>query len=993
MFSINEIHSATISALFQDDIQWVRKSLALHRLQLPLISNSDALGRLNYFAECVLASAPDWDPEVLEGLNICRYAGESLELLATQPEIDDSLQQKLRIRAALLYELAELPAIASAVLKPGDVGGLLSDLFKRTGFFGALGTNGHLKQFRATPSMGNASFLDQALSSDALQLAEVEQGDKESISEFVTTSLIELSKRIMTGASATELTAFRAIILKRLRLSTRANVNSELFNLLKAVQFPAELWSTQVKAIQGGLLETNHDSWGFAAPTGTGKTFLARLLILEHLRVKPDEPVLYIVPSRALVYQIAENLRTVLENAGKTVVSVSPQLIELDETESGFLSDCSVAVLTPEKADLLLRLGTNFMARTSLVIVDEAHHIESGTRGALLELYLWRVRRMLAQRARIIFLSAVTPNINHLTAWMGEKPASVSVDHRATRMRAGVYRIRKRQGWIDYADGTSVLVVEDDLDIRKRRGLVQLAEKMSGAGPVLIVTKGKGECEKLALEMQNWLKERGKLRNLTLEEKGSETIQRLDSRLEREMYTSVAMRNLIDSRIAYHHAGLPPRVRTSVEDAIRANLIDYVFATTTLAEGVNFPFSTVIVQSLAIRQPPEKGKPTKYTPVTPRSFWNIAGRAGRPGFDREGQAILFEPSLGLDKVNRVLSEYLDSKLSGTQPVTSALANGIEEISEGITDGTLSLDDINTPILNPSLSRRIHGTINLIRVGLIHAKASNLILSSEDIVEGTFAALTFNATQRAFANKLVSSQGNVIEQFLENNRALPLNVIAELGLSIETLTSLQQYVVQLEDWQIEKMRQSMFGGTVNLREVPYVVGPVAARMAELEGPKLGGFYSELIVNWLAGTPLNAINPGSTQGKIESRLEDLISIIYSRIQYLLPWGLYAVDRLLKEEAIKRSIPYANEVGSLAYLADAGVPSFDALRLVGLDFERVDATRLSESYRKFTNRDTDIISWLVRQSESRIMAWVKGADNRRIDYDLKTLLLKIR
>jgi replicative superfamily II helicase len=164
---------------------------------------------------------------------------------------------------------------------------------------------------------------------------------------------------------------------------------------------------------------------------------------------------------------------------------------------------------------------------------------------------------------------------------------------------------KKRQAWIDYSDGTTVCVVDRDVETSPRKGIAQLAEKMSGAGPVLVVAKGKRECEQLARQMKDWMEEHGRLEVLSDQEKETAIIQRLDSRLEREMYAAVEMRGLFAYRIAYHHAGLPPRVRIAVEEAIRANLVRYVFATTTLAEGVNFPFSSVIVQSLA----PEKGRP------------------------------------------------------------------------------------------------------------------------------------------------------------------------------------------------------------------------------------------------------------------------------------------------------------------------------------------------------------------------------------------------
>ena len=74
-----------------------------------------------------------------------------------------------------------------------------------------------------------------------------------------------------------------------------------------------------------------------------------------------------------------------------------------------------------------------------------------------------------------------------------------------------------------------------------------------------------------------------------------------------------------------------------------------------------------------------------------------------------------------------------------------------------------------------------------------------------------------------------------------------------------------------------------------------------------------------------------------------------MIYSRIQYLLPWGLYAFDRLVQEEAERREIAYNNAIRSVAFLVDAGVPGFDALRLTHTDVERVDATRLAKRYKQ--------------------------------------------
>jgi hypothetical protein len=153
------------------------------------------------------------------------------------------------------------------------------------------------------------------------------------------------------------------------------------------------------------------------------------------------------------------------------------------------------------------------------------------------------------------------------------------------------------------------------------------------------------------------------------------------------------------------------------------------------------------------------------------------------------------------------------------------------------------------------------------------------------------------------------------------------------------------------------------------------------MAELEGARLRGWYSELVMDWCQGKPFSALTPPRDQ-----RLEQLIALMYSRIQFMLPWGLYATDRFVAEEAERRHIQYANEINKLAYLVDAGVPDWAALRLTSWGFERTDASRLSRAF--FSTKDasetTDIMTWLSGQRDETLGRIVRGPDARSIDYD---------
>jgi hypothetical protein len=187
---------------------------------------------------------------------------------------------------------------------------------------------------------------------------------------------------------------------------------------------------------------------------------------------------------------------------------------------------------------------------------------------------------------------------------------------------------------------------------------------------------------------------------------------------------------------------------------------------------------------------------------------------------------------------------------------------------------------------------------------------------------------------------------------------------------------------MENWQIANLGKLFFGGTLNLDQAQYIIGPVAKRMSELEGPSLGGFLSDVIARWLSGVTFTSIR---SQSKFAKRLEDLIAVIYSRVQYLLPWGLWATDWLIEQEADRRNINYDNQVKKLAYLADAGVPNFDALYLTHLKFERVDSTRLSQAYSKAGGMSTgiDCIGWVLNQSPERLEKILHGQDKRRIEH----------
>jgi hypothetical protein len=132
--------------------------------------------------------------------------------------------------------------------------------------------------------------------------------------------------------------------------------------------------------------------------------------------------------------------------------------------------------------------------------------------------------------------------------------------------------------------------------------------------------------------------------------------------------------SLLEEGIIVHHGRLPARVRVAIEDLARADAVRLIVATTTLAQGINLPIKTVLVRGLQMNESER---------VTPMTFWNICGRAGRAMKENEGQ-ILFcvdeTKTWGqLRNLNNAISSVLDKLDQGT--VVSAMLLVLRDIAE------------------------------------------------------------------------------------------------------------------------------------------------------------------------------------------------------------------------------------------------------------------------------------------------------------------------
>src|SRR5262249_44653055 len=132
-----------------------------------------------------------------------------------------------------------------------------------------------------------------------------------------------------------------------LRLVPRLSSLEE--HAIRAISTPIELWPAQAAALNAGLLNHSIQSFGFASPTGTGKTALTRILIADAILPDRTGKVIYVCPSRALVHQVAADLTQALQGIGLSVVEAGSHLVDHERMPLA-INDANVLVFTPERA-------------------------------------------------------------------------------------------------------------------------------------------------------------------------------------------------------------------------------------------------------------------------------------------------------------------------------------------------------------------------------------------------------------------------------------------------------------------------------------------------------------------------------------------------------------------------------------------------------------------------------------------------------------------
>ncbi len=391
-------------------------------------------------------------------------------------------------------------------------------------------------------------------------------------------------------------------------------------------QFPNGLNALQVAAINDfNVLGGN--SLLVVAPTSAGKTFVGELAAIK--AISDGKKAVFLLPYKALVNEKFEDFSALYgERLGLRVARCSGDW--QDQVGEVMRGKYDIAFFTYEKFLGLLSASPYLLNQVGLVVLDEAQFITDPSRGIVIELLLTSLvnARNHGVTPQLIALSAVIGGTNHFESWLG--CSLLRTDARPVPLRTGV--VDRTGNWEFLADDGRLqqeeLVSRHEIRVRGTQQssqdvLIPLVSRLVASGEKVIIFRNqRGAASGCAGYLS---------RSLGLQPARS-VLDQLPA--GDPSVTSQLLRDALAGGVAFHNADLTREERVAVERGFRAadGQVKVLVATSTVAAGINTPASTVIIVETEF---PGVVK----TPYTVATFRNMAGRAGRLGYEQEGKAM------------------------------------------------------------------------------------------------------------------------------------------------------------------------------------------------------------------------------------------------------------------------------------------------------------------------------------------------------------------
>ncbi len=399
----------------------------------------------------------------------------------------------------------------------------------------------------------------------------------------------------------------------------------------------------QIQACQA--LEDGHGVL-VAAPTGAGKTVVGEFA--AYFALRNGKKCFYTTPIKALSNQ---KFAEFVERFGEEKVG-------LLTGDTSINSEADILVMTTEVLRNMLYAGSSTLNNLGWVVMDEVHYLADKFRGGVWE----EVLIHLMESVQVVSLSATVSNAEEFGEWLNEIRGNTTVVVSEVRPIPLYQHVLIGRRLVDLfskpgqvnpeilkLEREAMRKVHTDRNRRERFGQnesrlsrADIIEKLNRENllPAITFIFSRAGCDAAVNQCLN-----AGLRLTNSEEHAeiTKTALYFTQNLAEEDLAVLGFDqwlSALERGIAAHHAGLLPSFKEAIEDLFKRGLIKAVFATETLALGINMPARTVVLEKLT------KWNGEAHVPITPGEYTQLTGRAGRRGIDIEGNAVVqWSPSV------------------------------------------------------------------------------------------------------------------------------------------------------------------------------------------------------------------------------------------------------------------------------------------------------------------------------------------------------------
>ena len=586
----------------------------------------------------------------------------------------------------------------------------------------------------------------------------------------------------------------------------------------------------------------------FSGPTSSGKSFLMQQYIRHSITNSEKYQAVYLVPSRALISEVAAGFRAELGDLIEIRTSA-----HLDEAEDSFL-----LVITPERCLQLFDYEDADDIDLDLVFLDELQQLEDGGRGPLFENVLenleaiWPATQIIAAGPYIDNPAEALEDIIH-----GEANDIKTVFNPVFQLEAR-FTFRKRSDTIDVEiNSPSGNVLELDLDRptglsystlnNKKQTVRRFVEEFGAGSQSLAYGKTRRATENIALGVAE-----SRNRKEPLETDG------LIEYLEQTVHEDYALIKAIKNGAAFHHGSVPQVARDEIESLYRDGKLDLIACTSTLLQGVNLPAQRMYLVD------PGKGREKTLSDF---EMQNLIGRVGRVGNQLYGTIYY---------IDRENEEWADQRLNTTakKEVTAATTNTIENRTDDL------IDLVATGNTNEITDDGLRYTIVLLR---------NRYLKQPESIEEYLTDKGLSATKATkILNELDSNLPTV---------QIPLEILRK-NPTVDPILQNRLYenvTAATEPWEVipGNLKQSFFAVTQRLNAIFYFVedsehGIEPAQSESMSSHNLN-HLKYTAYHWLNGRSYHELidlrQDALGKKSIDSVIKELMRIINDDVRYML------------------------------------------------------------------------------------------------------------